>query len=163
MAKAAPGIIITSIHGRLGSLVFYYRNGTQCVRKHLIPRNPDTEAQRTVRRTLGDAVRSWQALTADCRYAFIRRARSMSMSGYNLYISEYMKTKITGILGAYAVSSTSGIAPLPLYFNSLASVSKLYIRGNEFVSPFLMMYSWFLNKIMKNLRILVDRKAPITP
>jgi len=152
MAKAIPGIIITSIHGRMGNLVFYYRHGTQCVRTHVIPRNPDTEAQRTVRRTFGDAVRSWQALSADSRCAFIRRAHTMSMSGYNLYISEYMKATITGMRGTDTLSLTSDIAPLSFYLNPLTSVSKPYIKGDEFVFHFLMVHPWFLKLVHPHMR-----------
>ncbi len=91
MATATPNIFINSISGRLGNVVFYKRRGVQCVRLHVIPRNPDTEAQRIMRRSFGDAVRSWQAMNNDEKYVYIRKARFLNMSGYNLYISKYLK------------------------------------------------------------------------
>jgi len=97
MATATPNILINSISGRLGNVVFYTRrravNGTlrQCVRTYVIPRNPDTEAQHAVRRSFGDAVRSWQAMSPDEKYTYIRKARHLNMSGYNFYISKYLK------------------------------------------------------------------------
>jgi hypothetical protein len=97
MATATPNILINSISGRIGNVVFYTRPGarhgvrTQCVRIHVIPRNPDTEAQRAVRLAFGDAVRAWQSLSPDERYAFNRKVRYLNMSGYNLYISNYIK------------------------------------------------------------------------
>jgi hypothetical protein len=97
MATAAPGIIIKSISGRIGSVVFYTRRHTasgtitQCVRAHVIPRNPDTEAQRAVRRSFADAVRSWQSMSPVEQNSFNRKARYLNMSGYNLFISNYLK------------------------------------------------------------------------
>ncbi len=91
MATATPNILINSIRGRIGNVVFYTRHGIQCVRTHVIPRNPDTEAQRFVRRSFRDAVRSWQIMSTDERYVYNRKARYLNMSGYNLYISNYLK------------------------------------------------------------------------
>lgn len=93
MAAAAVNPLIAEIHGRTGKTVFYSRYGRTCVRMHVIPRNPDTEAQRIVRRTFAMAVKSWQVMTLEQRDKFNRKARNMNMSGYNLYISEYMRTK----------------------------------------------------------------------
>ncbi len=123
MAQAIPGPLIKSIHGRIGNLVFYYRYGKQCVRIHVIPRNPDTEAQRIIRRMFRDAVRSWQAMTEDDRYKFNRKARYLSISGYNLYISEYMNVRISGTTELKKASPAPARALPPVYFNSLTSVS----------------------------------------
>jgi hypothetical protein len=84
-------VLLNSISGRIGNIVFYTNRGRQCVRKHVIPRNPDTAAQRIVRCAFSDAVRSWQSLSEDEQYAYTRKARNLNMSGYNLYISKYMK------------------------------------------------------------------------
>ncbi len=123
MAKATPAPMIRSIHGRIGNMVFYFRNGRQCVRIHVIPRNPDTEAQRIIRRVFGDAVRSWQAMTDDERYVFNRKARYMTVSGYNLYISEYMRTGISRVSGEKIISGYSDHTAKPVSFSSLTSVS----------------------------------------
>lgn len=98
MATAAPSAYINSLRGRLGSVVFYKRYGTQCARTWIIPRNPNTESQRKIRRLFAEAVRAWQAMDPEQQYSFIRKARHTNMSGYNLFISNYMKTKsiITG-------------------------------------------------------------------
>lgn len=79
--------------GRTGNFVFYKWKGIQCMRIYVIPHNPDTEKQRAVRHTFGDAVRSWKALSSDEKDIWNRRASKMKkvMSGYNLYISDFMK------------------------------------------------------------------------
>ncbi len=130
MATAIPTTMIKSISGRIGSVVFYQNRGTQCVRTHVIPRNPDTQAQRIVRRAFGDAVRSWQSMNADEQYAFIRKARFLNMSGYNLYISGYMKTRIpamliTGTSKAYPDNTLNSSS-----LNRIHSVSKTYKAGS---------------------------------
>ena len=96
MATAVLNPLFISISGRIGSIVFYRRKKTQCIRTYVVPRNPDTISQRNARRSFADAVKSWQALTALEKYKYTRRARGTHMSGYNLYISEYMKEKTSG-------------------------------------------------------------------
>ena len=95
MATAALNPLLCGISGRVGNIVFYTRLGRQCIRVHVIPRNPNTPAQRNMRCTFADAVKSWQGLSAEKKYEFSRKARSLSMSGYNLFISEYMKANYT--------------------------------------------------------------------
>ena len=97
MAKAKLNPILTSMHGRIGNMVFYRRRNREYIRMHVIPRNPDTESQRIVRRTFADAVKSWQAMTKDERYKFNRKARNLCKSGYNVYISEYIKARISAM------------------------------------------------------------------
>ncbi len=140
MATATPNILINSIRGKNGNVVFYTRRGVQCVRTHVIPRNPDTEAQRFVRRSFGDAVRSWQAMTPDEKYAYIKKARYLNMSGYNLYISEYLKRVIQAVSRTPTdelkpkVSSlpwnldlaTLHLLPVPERSRGIPSVSKPY-------------------------------------
>jgi hypothetical protein len=134
MATATPNILINSISGRIGNVVFYCRYGKQCVRVHVIPRNPDTEAQRIVRRAFGDAVRAWQSLSPDEQYDYTRKSRHLNMSGYNLYISIYLKR----IMHAYSPapiqelksetgSPTWNLELLTLNHNRFPSVSESYM------------------------------------
>ncbi len=129
MAKATTSPLIKSIHGRIGNLVFYYRCGTQCVRAYVIPRNPDTEAQRTVRRIFSDAVRSWQAMPDEEKHTFVRKARYLNMSGYNLYISRYLKTMISWKKEANITSRIYNNDISTAFYNPLPSVSKPYTKG----------------------------------
>jgi hypothetical protein len=124
MATAIPFPMVKSIHGRLGNFVFYFRPGQQCIRTHVVPYNPDTEAQRIVRRAFGDAVRSWQSMSDDEKNTYNRKARFLDMSGYNLYISEYMKTYISVKSLNPATSGSSDSAISSPSTNSLTSVSK---------------------------------------
>ncbi len=121
MATATPNILINSIRGKIGNVVFYTNRGTQCVRAHVIPRNPDTEAQRLVRRSFGDAVRSWQSMTPDERYSYNRKARYLNMSGYNLYISKYLK-RIMQSLNLAIADEQKSIVP---YFTRNLELSTL--------------------------------------
>jgi hypothetical protein len=94
MAIVTLNPIISSVKNRRGNEVFYRRFDKQFARSYVIPRNPDTIAQRGIRKTFADAVKSWQALTSEEKYKFTRKARSLQMSGYNLYISKFMKEHI---------------------------------------------------------------------
>ncbi len=140
MATATPNILINSISGRIGNVVFYTRRRaggaiTQCVRLHVIPRNPDTEAQREVRRSFGEAVRSWQSLSADEKHEYIRKARYLNMSGYNLFISKYLKRVMQAVNHTPIDELNSKNSPLTwnpelptLNFLPIPSVSASYIN-----------------------------------
>jgi hypothetical protein len=138
MATAKPNILINSISGRLGSIVFYVNHRgacsdfTQCVRSYVIPRNPDTEAQRKVRRSFGEAVRLWQSMSEDERYSYNRKARYLNMSGYNLYISKYIKKQtsrlISGSSACFAYSVYLQATSLP-YRRAIHSVSKPLLKA----------------------------------
>ncbi len=141
MATATPNILIKSIHGRIGNIVFYYSRGKQCVRTHVIPRNPDTEAQRAVRRSFGDAVRTWQSMSTDERSAFTKKARFLNMSGYNLYISKYIKTKISGTKSANSAAISPDSSQFALYPDLITSVSKPYIKAFPLYYLFFYFYS----------------------
>lgn len=105
MATAVLSPLFISISGKVGNFVFYLRNNKQCVRTYAVPRNPDTASQRNVRSSFADAVKSWQALKSEERYKYTRKARGRNMSGYNYFISEYMKEKISSGLNPQEKSS----------------------------------------------------------
>ncbi len=135
MATATPNILIKSISGRIGNVVFYKRRGTQCVRTYVIPRNPDTQAQRAVRRAFSDAVRSWQSMSPDKKYAYTRKARCLNMSGYNLYISRYLKraAQTTDLTSTHELKPKHSAFPWNLELStwnylSIPSVSPSYMR-----------------------------------
>ncbi len=112
MATATPNILINSISGRIGNVVFYTRRGTLCVRTHVIPRNPNTYAQRIVRRNFAEAVLTWQSMTEDERYSYNRKARYLNMSGYNLFISNYLKRAIQALDPASTDEQNSRVSSL---------------------------------------------------
>ena len=91
MAVVTLNPVFRSMKGRIGGIVFYNNNDMLCARIKAIPVNPDTEEQRIVRKTFGDAVRSWQSLAIEDKQKYNKKARRLSKKGYNLYISLYMK------------------------------------------------------------------------
>lgn len=96
MAKVRLNPAFDSLHGRLGKIVHYNRYGDQCARSHVIPRNPDTPAQRENRKTFAGAVKAWQVLSPEEKYRYNRKAMKLKMSGYNLFISMHMRENIRG-------------------------------------------------------------------
>lgn len=55
------------------------------------PTNPQTEAQQENRGTFAEAVGEWQGLTNEQKANYNKKASRFSRTGYNYYISEYMK------------------------------------------------------------------------
>ncbi|MBN2041819.1 MAG: hypothetical protein JW864_17415 [Spirochaetes bacterium] len=128
MATAKLNPVIMSISGRFGNSVFYVSRNRQCVRTYVVPRNPDTLLQREVRKSFAEAVKSWQQTAPEEKYAYTGRARGLGMSGYNLYISEFM----TGKKAVRKKYKTSGAVRIfkenRAFFNHIHSVSLPYMR-----------------------------------
>lgn len=91
MARVKTPSYIMEPGGRMGDLVFYSCRGKVYTRMYTKPANPNTDKQKAVRKTFGDAVRSWQSLPADIQAKYNKKARRINLSGYNMYISQYMK------------------------------------------------------------------------
>lgn len=54
------------------------------------PTNPQTGPQQNWRGIFSDAVAGWQALTDEQKNQYNEKAKYKNLSGYNLYISEYL-------------------------------------------------------------------------
>ena len=120
MAIAKLNPVIMSINGRFGNSVFYVSRNRQCVRTYIVPRNPDTPLQREVRKTFAEAVKSWQLISPEEKYVYTRKARGLGMSGYNLYISEFMTGK-KAARKKYKTSGTSGIFRKDVPFSAVST------------------------------------------
>ena len=81
--------------GRTGELVFYSYHGKSYARLYVKPVNPNTPKQKIVRKTLGDAVRSWQKLAAEEKIKYSRMGKRFYRSGYHHYISLYTTNNIS--------------------------------------------------------------------
>jgi hypothetical protein len=114
MAKVKLDPMFTSYEGRLGNDVYYTRWGKNYMRTYTRPFNPDTAGQRKNRDLFRDAMKSWQHLTDDEKYIYNRKARKLTMSGHNLYISQYMKKHNTeeritvSVPGTVSITRSSG-------------------------------------------------------
>jgi len=95
MANVKLSPFLQSVSGRLGKIVLYNIKGREYARVYVKPSNPDTESQRFIRKTFGSAVKSWQELSLSEKEKYNRKARRLSMSGYNLFISGFMKDNIS--------------------------------------------------------------------
>lgn len=64
---------------------------TKCYREpYYIPRNPRSEDQQAQRQKFADAVAAWQVLTQEQKSPYNIRAERMQLSGYNLFLREYL-------------------------------------------------------------------------
>ncbi len=94
MANVELASFLKSVNGRIGNFVLYNSYGKEYLRIYVKPENPDTNGQRIVRKTFGDAVRTWQSLTDDEQLKYNKKAYRLKLSGYNHYISLYMKDNL---------------------------------------------------------------------
>ena len=93
MAEVFLNPAFTALSGRIGGIVFYGYNDKTYLRSYVVPRNPDTPAQRANRDLFRDAMKAWQGLSLFDRESFNRRARRLGMTGHNLFISIYMASR----------------------------------------------------------------------
>jgi hypothetical protein len=93
MAKVILHPMILGISGKIGSLVFYSYRNNQYVRRYVIPKNPNTPAQRSRRELFGEAVNKWQNLKGYKKDQWNSNARNKRMSGYNLFISTRLSSE----------------------------------------------------------------------
>ena len=64
--------------------VKYYRE------PYYIPKNPRTETQQANRQKMTDGVQAWQALTDEQKAVYNKNAIGKRMSGYNLFLKQYL-------------------------------------------------------------------------
>ena len=129
MASVKLNPLIKSAKGRFGDIVFYNRYGRTYIRRYVIPRNPNTLKQRSIRRSFADAVKAWQNVNNTIKDRFNRKADYLNMSGYNLFISEYMKSRINSLGVSLLKHAQVNINPSSLQLRSLFysdSISPLY-------------------------------------
>jgi len=79
-------IVMTGIFRRdnVTGEVKYYRE------PYYVPKNPRTETQQTQREKLANGVLAWQALTDEEKNQYNKKAIGKGMSGYNLFLKEYL-------------------------------------------------------------------------
>lgn len=65
--------------------------GQNYIRQWFRPANPQTAGQMYTRGTMANAVTEWQAKTDPQKAEYDVLAQGTGMSGFNLYVQEYMK------------------------------------------------------------------------
>jgi len=58
--------------------------------KFYTPANPQTEAQQAHRQQYGEGVGAWRVLTDNQKNTYNQRAEYLPMSGFNLFMKEYL-------------------------------------------------------------------------
>jgi len=128
MAKAELNPTFMNFKGNIGRLIYYNRMGKTCVRSHVIPRNPRTEAQQKNRDLFAEAVNRWKLLTAEEKNLWNVKAARKQRTGYNFFISSFIlnaarESDLTSALSL--LPAVSCIAPIPLRILSDSSPSNL--------------------------------------
>lgn len=85
-----------SYSGQAGKAgVFAKWKGRQYRRAYVIPANPNTTKQQSVRNNLGNAIIRWHEYCTEQRRAYAYMASGLVMSGFNLFVSRYQKAMPT--------------------------------------------------------------------
>lgn len=71
-------------------LIFSSLRGKTYVRRYVKPQDPKTEKQLKRRKLFREAVARWHRLEKEDKDHYDNRAKGRKMSGFNLFISEYL-------------------------------------------------------------------------
>ena len=86
--------------GRIDDAVIYSWRGITCMRSYVVPRNPDTAAQREQRRRFAAAVQCWKSLPAETKERWNSIKTGRRPTGYNMFVSAYMRYDTVPLLSA---------------------------------------------------------------
>lgn len=111
MAKIKCASYIESINGRLGDAVFYRHGNRRYARVYVIPSNPRTPMQQRNRSIFAEAMASWKGLSPEEKNYYRRKTRRLNMNPHNLYISEYIKKRLTEPVAVTTDRGGSGKCP----------------------------------------------------
>lgn len=75
------------------------RNKVIELAKYRWPTNPNTQAQQQVRQKYGQLVEQWRALTQAQKEEYNERAKSLKISGWNLFIKENLVVPVVEVVG----------------------------------------------------------------
>lgn len=81
-------------HGKFKELIYarIRKTGNQYSKRYVVPTNPRTVLQQAQRGKFAQAVSAWQALSPADKQTFRQMAKSLPMTGFNLFVSNYLKT-----------------------------------------------------------------------
>ncbi len=91
MARVKLHPYLRTAHGGLDGLVLYRRYGKIYIKARTIPANPRTEPQVKCRGNFSGSVKAWQVLPEEEKNLYRVRAKRKRKSGYNLFMSEYLR------------------------------------------------------------------------
>ena len=91
MATVRLTATITGLSGRVGDTIYYTCRRKTFQRAVSAQHDPKTPRQLAMRDTFRAAVRAWQALSADEKAELNRRAAKKLSTGYNLFLSAFMR------------------------------------------------------------------------
>ena len=80
--------------GKYGDKIYSVigKTGTQRVKEYKKPRNPRSPAQQKQRGKIREAIMAWRMLAIAQRTIWNKKAKNKPLSGYNLFISNYLLT-----------------------------------------------------------------------
>lgn len=88
MAKLTFSVLVADVRGKAGDVVFSSWKGRSYARTRVTPSNPNTAAQQAVRNSMASVVAQWQSLTSTLKGIWNVAASALSLSGYNLFVSQ---------------------------------------------------------------------------
>ncbi len=128
MAKVKLHPYLRTAHGGLDGLVFYRRYGKIYIKARTIPANPRTEPQMKCRGNFGGGVKAWQVLPEEEKALYRNRAKRKKKSGYNLFMSEYLRGIAPGSPVTPSGSSGTGDAAV---VSASAEVAEYTVYNSE--------------------------------
>lgn len=91
MAGIEPGVILNSIAGKVGNVVFGTWKGRPYIRRHVIPANPETEGRRYQKNLMKKVVAWWHDIPDSLKTWCGTMAQNYGISGANLFVRDNVR------------------------------------------------------------------------
>lgn len=85
--KVTPSPLVAGLSGTSAGAVAASWKGRQYVRKHVVPKNPNTAAQQAVRTAFSGCVTLWRSLSNKMKDWLDSYGTAQRMSGYNVFMA----------------------------------------------------------------------------
>jgi len=91
MAGVEPGVILNSISGKVGNVVFGTWKGRPYIRKHVIPSNPETEGRRAQKNYIKKVVAWWHDIPTELKEWCKLMGANFAISGANIFVRDNVR------------------------------------------------------------------------
>lgn len=115
MVKINGPLFSEGSSGALGEhLIFSNCKGVNYVKKFAAPANPNSARQFQCRTIFSDAIEAWQELDSETKSLYNYRSQKLGISGYNLFVKEYLETHKGELPMSVGLIPVGGIIPIDL-------------------------------------------------
>jgi len=167
MAKITPGALVGEIRNALGGMVFSRNTYGPYIRNNVVPVNPASAAQETVRQLFESVAQAWRSLTAAQRVAWNSTAEasftqtdvfgnSFQLTGFNLFVKLNLALVNVG-------ESMLTAPPAEFSFDALGAIAVTAIEDAAMGNTLSYDIDSGAGLVQVDTKLVVEATAPLSP